>query len=110
MGSNGGVDHLSKEIVEEGLSSQEMDMGFQQIGGGGVDESVVEKETPDEQLNAGYLEEPKDKKNSMRQSVLEISHSKEMNVCSSPPRGSCLVTFSFGSFGYLTTVRVSLLT
>ncbi|XP_030952221.1 sterol 3-beta-glucosyltransferase UGT80B1 isoform X3 [Quercus lobata] len=87
MGSNGGVDHLSKEIVEEGLSSQEMDMGFQQIGGGGVDESVVEKETPDEQLNAGYLEEPKDQKNSMRQSVLEISPSKEMNVCSSPRRG-----------------------
>ncbi|XP_050269380.1 sterol 3-beta-glucosyltransferase UGT80B1 isoform X2 [Quercus robur] len=87
MGSNGGVDHLSKEIVEEGLSSQEMDMGFQQIGGGGVDESVVEKETPDEQLNAGYLEEPKDQKNSMRRSVLEISSSKEMNVCSSPRRG-----------------------
>lgn len=101
MGSNGGVDHLSKEIVEEGLSSQEMDMGFQQIGGGGVDESVVEKETPDEQLNAGYLEEPEDQKNSMRRSVLEISPSKEMNVCSSPRRGSCLVTFSFGSFWLL---------
>nr|XP_023908124.1 sterol 3-beta-glucosyltransferase UGT80B1-like [Quercus suber] len=78
MGSNGGVDHLSKEIVEEGLSSQEMDVGFQQIGGGGVDESVVEKETPDEQLNAGYLEEPKDQKNSTRQSVLEISQSKQI--------------------------------
>ncbi|KAM3760056.1 hypothetical protein ACB098_01G165800 [Castanea mollissima] len=87
MGSNDSVDHLSKEIVEEGLSSQEMDMGFQQIGGDGVDESVVEKETPDEQLNAGSLEEPKDQKNSMRRSVLEISQSKEINVCSSPRRG-----------------------
>lgn len=101
MGSNDSVDHLSKEVVEEGLSSQEMDMGFQQIGGDGVDDSVVEKETPDEQLNAGSLEEPKDQKNSMQRSVLEISQSKEINVCSSPQRGSCLVTFSFGSFWLL---------
>jgi hypothetical protein len=84
MGSNG-VDHLSKDLVEEGVSNQEVDMDFGQTGS--VDESVSEKESVDERSNVGSFQEADDQNNSVRQSALEISQSKELNVSSSPRRG-----------------------
>lgn len=82
MGSNG-VEHLSKSLVEEGLSNQEMDADFVKIGS--VDESVVEEESPDEQFDARSFEEVDGQ--SMPQSVLEISQSNELNANSSRGRG-----------------------
>lgn len=84
MGSNG-VDHLPKDLVEEGVSNPEIGMDFGQTGS--VDESVVEKESADERSNAGSFQEADDQNNSVRQSDLEISRSKELNVSSSPRRG-----------------------
>jgi hypothetical protein len=48
---------------------------------------VVEKESTDERSNAGSFQEADDQNNSVRQSALEISQSKELNVSSSPRRG-----------------------
>ncbi len=84
MGSNG-VHHMSKDLVEEGVSNQEVDMDFGQTGS--VDESVSEKESVDERSNVGSFQEADDQNNSVRQSALEISQSKELNVSSSPRRG-----------------------
>jgi hypothetical protein len=70
MGSNG-VDHLSKDLVEEGVSNQEVDMDFEQTGS--VDESVVEKESADEWSNAGSFQEADDQNNSVQQSSVDES-------------------------------------
>lgn len=80
-----GVDHLSNDLGEEALGSQEVHTDVGQIDI--VDESVAKKQCPDEQCNAGSFKEVVNQKNSAQPSVLEISQSKELSVCSSPQRG-----------------------
>ncbi|KAF5467739.1 hypothetical protein F2P56_011961 [Juglans regia] len=81
MESNG-VGHLSNDLVEEALSSQEVDTGVGQSGI--VYGSVAQKQCPDEQCNAGSFEKADNQNNSPS---LEISQSKELIVSSSPRRG-----------------------
>ncbi|XP_040995853.1 sterol 3-beta-glucosyltransferase UGT80B1 [Juglans microcarpa x Juglans regia] len=84
MESNG-VGHLSNDLVEEALSSQEVDSGVGQIGI--VYGSVAQKQCPNERCNAGSFEKADYQKNSNRPSFLEISQSKDLIVSSSPRRG-----------------------
>lgn len=84
MGSNG-ANHFPKDLAEERISNQDFEIEFGQTGS--VDEPVVEKESADECSNAGSPEVAGDPNNSMRQSVLEVSQSKELIASSSPRKG-----------------------
>ncbi|KAJ7974048.1 Sterol 3-beta-glucosyltransferase [Quillaja saponaria] len=83
MGSNG-VDRLSKDSVEGGVSTQELNEDF-----GQTSESLTVDKSQDEQLDSpSYNEKEDQKRNSVPQSsVLETSRVNNLRVSSTPRRG-----------------------
>ncbi|KAJ7969803.1 Sterol 3-beta-glucosyltransferase [Quillaja saponaria] len=85
MGSHG-VGHLSKDLVEEGVSTQELNEDFGQTSGG--ESLTVDSRSQGEQFDSASCMVAEDQKTNSEQqpSVLQISLANELKV-SSPRRG-----------------------